>query len=157
MAAATVEVMTAHATSKPRDLGLLTRDDCMRLLSSVSVGRVVFTARALPAAALINYSVVDGEIVLRTESGSQLDAALHDTVVAFEADHIDRERRSGWSVVVVGRARPVTDPQEIAMLDALDLPRWLNSDYRNFVAVRPEFVSGRILVPAADTSVAATA
>ena len=135
-------------TEQARDLSVLGRDDCMRLLGSVAIGRIVFTARALPAVAPVNYAMVDGEIVVRTGAGSKLDAAVANSVVAFEADQIDVDRREGWSVVVVGQARVITDPDRIALLDALDLQCWLVGDRSNYVAVRPELVSGRVLVPA---------
>ena len=135
-------------TELARDLSVLGRDDCMRLLGSVAIGRIVFTARALPAVAPVNYAVVDGEIIVRTGTGSKLDAAVANSVVAFEADQIDVDRRDGWSVVVVGQARVIDDPERIALLDALDLQCWLVGDRSNYVAVRPELVSGRVLVPA---------
>jgi hypothetical protein len=131
-----------------RDLGVLAREDCMRLLDSITVGRIVFTARALPAIAPVNYAVVDGEIVVRTGAGSKLDAAVANSVVAFEADQLDVDRREGWSVVVVGQARVVTDPEHIALLDELNLQCWLVGDRSNYVAIRPQLVSGRVLVPA---------
>jgi hypothetical protein len=130
-----------------RGLGVLGRDDCMRLLDSVTIGRVVFSARALPAVAPVNFAVVDDEIVLRTGAGSKLDAAVANSVVAFEADQFDLERRDGWSVVVVGQARVVTDEDQIALLDALGLQCWLVGDRANYVAVPPELISGRVLVP----------
>jgi hypothetical protein len=109
---------------------------------------VVFTARALPAVGPVNFSVVNEEIVLRTGTGSKLDAAVANAVVAFEADEFDVERREGWSVVVVGEARVVTDPDYIALLDALGLQCWLVGDRANYVAITPALVSGRVLVPA---------
>lgn len=135
-------------TEQMRDLGLLDRDECLRLLGSVAIGRIVFTARALPAVAPVNFAVVDGEIVLRTAPGSKLDAAVANSVVAFEADQFNLARRGGWSVVVVGRAYVITEPERIALLDELDLQCWLAGDRSNYVAVRPEMVSGRVLVPA---------
>lgn len=135
-------------TEPLRDLSVLSREDCMRLLDSVTVGRIVFTARALPAVAPVNFAVVGGTVVLRTARGSKLDAAVAHSVVAFEADRIDVDRRAGWSVVVVGRADVVTDPDEIAMLDELDLQSWLVGELSHYLTVRPELVSGRVLVPA---------
>jgi hypothetical protein len=36
-------------------------------------------------------------------------AVLSDNIVAFEVDHVDIETNQGWTVVVVGRSRPVYD------------------------------------------------
>ena len=86
--------------------------------------------------------------ILAQQCIEKLDAAVANSVVAFEADQIDVDRRDGWSVVVVGQARVIDDPERIALLDALDLQCWLVGDRSNYVAVRPELVSGRVLVPA---------
>ena len=67
----------------------LDRADSMSLLSSVRVGRLIFTVNALPAVRLMNFAVADGLIVLRTAAGSTVDRKVHDTIVAFEADDLD--------------------------------------------------------------------
>ena len=36
----------------------LSRDECMRLLASVSTGRIVYTRQALPAVELVNFVLV---------------------------------------------------------------------------------------------------
>ena len=45
-------------------------------------------------------------------------ALLHNTsvdeVVVYEADHLDLHTRTGWSVMVTGRATPVTAPLAVA-------------------------------------------
>src|SRR5215470_18115310 len=81
-----------EAAVTARELAELPKDEALRLLASVPFGRVVFTARALPAVRPVNH-LVDGT----------------GTVVAYEADEIDPATHQGWSVVVVGRAVPVTD------------------------------------------------
>jgi len=48
-----------------------------------------------------------------------------DVVVAYEADEIDPIRHSGWSVVVTGRARTVTDPDRVARYEQLLQP-WVD-------------------------------
>jgi len=89
------------------------RAECVDLLASTSIGRIVFTDRALPAVQPVNF-VLDGEnVVIRTGLGTRLAAAAHNTVVAFEADEFDEAGRTGWSVTVIGHARAVTDPAEI--------------------------------------------
>jgi nitroimidazol reductase NimA-like FMN-containing flavoprotein (pyridoxamine 5'-phosphate oxidase superfamily) len=78
--------------------------ECLRLLRSVPVGRMVFTEGALPAVHPVDYVMSGADVVLRTGRGPKLDSALRGDVVAFEADDIDPTSRTGWSVLVVGHA-----------------------------------------------------
>lgn len=76
------------------------------------MGRIGFTQRALPVIRPVNH-VVDGDaVVLRTHGGSALphNAAV-DQVVVCEADQIDPQTRTGWSVVVTGPATRITPPE----------------------------------------------
>src|SRR5690606_7809383 len=100
----------AEAPRSTVDLG---RAEAMRLLASVPFGRIVFTRDALPAVRPVNH-LVDGElIIVRTGLTTGLSNSVRSArsvVVAYEADDIDPVRRLGWSVVITGAARPVTDP-----------------------------------------------
>jgi uncharacterized protein len=49
----------------------LSRDECLRLMASVPVGRVVFTQRALPAVELVNFTIDNGDIVIRTDRSGE--------------------------------------------------------------------------------------
>ena len=100
-------------------LEILDRDECLRLLSRVPIGRIVFTHQALPAVQPVNF-VFDGtDIVIKTSSASRLATAATGTIVAFEIDEIDADAQSGWSVVAVGPARHVTAAEEVRGLDRL--------------------------------------
>ena len=88
-------------------LEVLDRADCIRLLRTVSLGRIGITAGALPTILPINFRVDGDRILFRTGVGTKLDAATRGAVVAFEADDIDPMYHSGWSVVVTGIAREV--------------------------------------------------
>jgi len=130
-----------------RQLRILSRAESLELLASASVGRVVLTANALPAALPVNY-VVDGEtVVFRTGAGIKLDAAERGTVVAFEADHFVDELRMGWSVLVVGVARLLTDPVDVAHADLLAIPTWAELSPAGYVRVEIGSISGRFLAP----------
>ncbi|GAA3079977.1 pyridoxamine 5'-phosphate oxidase family protein [Streptosporangium carneum] len=127
-------------------LDVLSRQECLDLLSSTPIGRIVFTDRALPAVQPVTFCL-DGEngedIVIRTGVGSKLAAATRHTVVAFEVDDFDPDTRTGWSVTAVGRARAVCDPAEIARLSRLPLTAWAPGDRNHFIVVRAEQLSGR--------------
>src|SRR5579871_6419738 len=98
------------------ELRSLTRGVCLRLLGTVPVGRVVYTRQALPAVELVNFTLADGDIVFRTDAGGKLGAALRGAVVAFEADSLDFEHRTGWSVTVIGQCVSVTDVHDLRRL-----------------------------------------
>jgi nitroimidazol reductase NimA-like FMN-containing flavoprotein (pyridoxamine 5'-phosphate oxidase superfamily) len=131
-------------------LEALTRDDCMRLMGSVPVGRIVYTRQAMPAVALVNFGLIDGDIIIRTRAGGKLAAATRAAVVAFEADSVDLAEHTGWSVAIVGQARAVTDGAEIRRLEVMTLPSWVTRGSDHFICISPAIVNGRrFSVPAA--------
>jgi uncharacterized protein len=128
-------------------LELLTEEDCRELLESASVGRVGITIGALPAIFPVNYAVIDGCITFRTAPGSKLAAASEHAIVAFEVDDYHNTDRSGWSVLVVGRAEVVHDLDLTAKAVAADLEPWAAGKRTSIVRISPEFMSGRRIVP----------
>ncbi|MFI9591801.1 pyridoxamine 5'-phosphate oxidase family protein [Nonomuraea sp. NPDC052265] len=124
-------------------LQVLSREECLRLLSSTPIGRIVFTDRALPAVQPVNFCLDGESVVIRTSIGSKLAAATRHAVVAFEADEFDPAMRTGWSVTAVGHARAVTDPAETARLAALPLFPWAPGSRDHYIVVDAEQVSGR--------------
>lgn len=121
----------------------LTRDECLALISSVPVGRLVFTERALPAVTPVNFLLDHGQIVVRTGATSSLAAAVRGAVVAFQVDDIERGSRCGWSVTITGRAREVREPVELARLSALPLLPWVGGQLDHVIVVPVELVTGR--------------
>jgi uncharacterized protein len=121
----------------------LSRDECLRLMSSVPVGRIVYTRQALPAVELVNYVLVDGDIVISTHSAGKLAAATRGAVVAFEADCVDLAGQAGWSVTVVGQARAVTDGTEIHSLERIALNPWLTEQRDHYIRISLSIVNGR--------------
>ena len=73
----------------------LSRDECLALMASVPVGRIIYTRRALPAVELVNFAL---------DRSGKLAAAARGTGVAFHAAHLDLAGQSGWSVTAIGPA-----------------------------------------------------
>ena len=121
----------------------LTPDECLALLASVPVGRIVFSSRALPAIAPVNHVVHDGSILIRTGAGSKLAAAVRQAVVAFEADDLDPETRTGWSVVVIGEASRIDDDHEVARLSEVPLRPWGPGRHDHLVRITIAEITGR--------------
>ena len=115
----------------------LSREECLRLMGSVPVGRIVYTRQALPAVELVNFALDDGGIIIRTDAGGKLAAATRGAVVAFEADSVDVAGHAGWSVTVVGHAAAVTDGAEIARLEQSGLMPWAPGNRDHFIRVLP--------------------
>jgi nitroimidazol reductase NimA-like FMN-containing flavoprotein (pyridoxamine 5'-phosphate oxidase superfamily) len=122
------------------DLG---REDSLALLASAPVGRIVFTRGALPAIHPVNFVVEGDDVVITTSEDSALLSAVAESIVAFEADEIDAANHVGWSVVVTGRARLVTDRQNIERLRVIMRTSTGPAESARFIRIRPEIVSGR--------------
>jgi len=123
----------------------LIRAECLQLMASVPVGRIIFTQQALPAVELVDFALDDGDIIIRTDYGSKLSAATRGAVVAFETDSLDTDRHVGWSVTAIGHSREVTDPDEIGRLDKLGLRAWAQAERKHFIRISPGILNGRRL------------
>jgi nitroimidazol reductase NimA-like FMN-containing flavoprotein (pyridoxamine 5'-phosphate oxidase superfamily) len=125
-------------------LEILPYDECLRLLATVPVGRVSFLADGEIVVLPVNH-VMDGhDPVFRTAWGSKLSAAGGQDVVAFEADAYDERTRSGWSVLINGRAHAIYEEPEIQRLSRLGLHPWVSVANRPFwIRIRPTSISGR--------------
>ncbi|WP_327319547.1 pyridoxamine 5'-phosphate oxidase family protein [Streptomyces sp. NBC_01235] len=124
--------------------------EALRLLGSVSLGRIVFTQHALPTVRPVNHVLVDGDIVIRTHGDAALTRYTRQTggqgaVVAYEADDIDPDTHLGWSVVVTGYARLVTEARELARYRALLRP-WVSERMDHAVRISPDLITGVRLV-----------
>jgi uncharacterized protein len=124
---------------------ILTEQECRDLLATVSLGRIVFTDRALPAIQPVNFVFADGNVVILTSAGSKLAAATRNAVVAFEIDEFDHKIDTGWSVVVIGHARVVAEDGELERIRALPLKPWTPGEPVHYIAITPELISGRRL------------
>lgn len=124
-------------------LEVIEREECLRLLAGATLGRLGVTSGALPAVLPVNFWLDGDRILVLTGEGSKLDAAARNAVVAFEADDFDPMYHSGWSVLVTGVAREVTDPGELAALHNAPLARWAPRGNGHLVAIATDMISGR--------------
>jgi len=128
---------------KGQPLEELNRRQCLDLLAGPRVGRLVFTEDALPAVQPVNYRVWGDDVVIRVAGGAKLAAATQNQVVAFEADEVDPDLRTGWSVTVVGHAEPITDVDALVELAGTFLQPWVEGRRDHFVRIRTEKMTGR--------------
>lgn len=132
----------------------ISREECLALLADSSVGRVAFCGPSGPQLYLVSF-VLDGEdLVFRTAAYSTLGRDVRGQRVAFEVDRLDTDQRSGWSVVVTGRAEAIDDPDEIARVRHSGDPQpWAEGTRRLYVRVTPRQVTGRRSVSHPPTTV----
>ncbi|MFJ8113346.1 pyridoxamine 5'-phosphate oxidase family protein [Streptomyces sp. NPDC096132] len=129
-----------------RDLG---PEECRALLSTHGVGRIAVSASdGRPAVVPVNYEVVDDAIVFRTAPNSTPAAAVG-TEVAFEVDHMDEALSQGWSVLAVGPASVVTEPDAVRRLtEHAHTTPWPGGEREMWVSIRPAHLTGRRITPA---------
>ncbi|GAA4715019.1 pyridoxamine 5'-phosphate oxidase family protein [Pseudonocardia yuanmonensis] len=131
------------------ELTEIRRAECLRLLTREQIGRVAFTAHALPAVHPVAY-VLDGEeIVFRTAAGSTLAAAVRHAVVGFQVDDVDPATRTGWSVLGVGEAYEVVVPDRLAELAAVLPDPWVAGRDGHVISIPLQVLHGHRLHPAA--------
>ncbi len=92
----------------------LSRSECLALLATAGVGRIVYTEHALPAVRPVPFALDREEVVF--PAADRLAAAVEHTVVGFQADEIDDADGTGWSVYGLGEAYEVVDPDRLVGL-----------------------------------------
>ena len=76
--------------------------------------------------------------------GTKFHAATAGRVLAFEADGYDADGGSGWSVLVQGVSRVVTEPTELHRAQQLTVEPWgVDRAADRIVRITPTLVSGR--------------
>lgn len=124
----------------------LERPECVQLLKSGLIGRVVYTYDAMPAAQPVNYAVDNDEIIFRTDGGDKMKAAVNNAVVGFEVDEFDSSARTGWSVLAVGQAYHVIDRDRLELLSSRMPAPWASERTAHTIAIPLTRLSGRRLV-----------
>ncbi|GAA4660396.1 pyridoxamine 5'-phosphate oxidase family protein [Kineococcus glutinatus] len=128
--------------------------ECRELLATRTIGVIAYTEHAQPAIRTVEY-VVDGEEVLvRTTADSIFARAVANATVALNVHVVDVDRRSGWSVTAVGRARllPLEESQRLASR----LGTWAPEGQSQVLHLRLQKLTGRrmragAVVPAEQT------
>jgi len=142
----TADGALGHGRAGPHPvLESLTLEQCETQLAAGGVGRIVYSSGRGPIALPVNYEFTGGEIVISTDpvKAAALEAG---GTVGFEIDRVDEAVSEGWSVMASGTARHVTDPDEMSRLSSLDLDAWAGGERHELVAIKPNMVTGRVIV-----------
>jgi nitroimidazol reductase NimA-like FMN-containing flavoprotein (pyridoxamine 5'-phosphate oxidase superfamily) len=94
----------------------LSESKCRQLLGGGVFGRIGLWTPDGPVIVPVNYSLVSESVVFRTAADGVV--AHHDwsSPMAFQVDHVDYADQKVWSVLVVGKAQPVVDADELALI-----------------------------------------
>ncbi len=123
----------------------LTVEECLDLLHGGVLGRVALSTPMGPRIVPINYTM-DGDdaILFRTTPYSELGTYGWNTDLAFEIDQIDYEKHQGWSVVAIGRAALVEDPDELnAIRRNMDPTPWAGGRRHLYIRLVWRDLTGR--------------
>jgi uncharacterized protein len=124
-------------------LEVLGREQCVELLATASIGRVVFTDGGLPVVLPVTFLVDGNAIVFRARAESRLARSSDGTVLAFEVDDAEPALRVGWSVTVCGQAEAGPVPRTLERR----LQAWAPGKRDVAVRIPLTMVSGRRIQP----------
>lgn len=122
----------------------LTKAESLRLLGGIPFGRVIFIHMTMPAVRPVNHIIDGGAVIIRTHLGAAVLDAIG-MVVSYQADAIDLTDHLGWSVILHGYARAVTDPDTVTRYEQLLHP-WVHGEMNHVIRIAPEIVTGFELV-----------
>lgn len=126
-------------------MSVLSTGECFELLETVPIGRVAYQADGAIQIFPVTFRVSGTRIVFRSGLGSKLDSAEMKRACTFEADQWSETDSQGWSVIVRGIVRPVTDPIRVEALETLQLRPWLQGPDMGWIEIIELDVSGRRL------------
>ena len=122
----------------------LPRTECLSRLSGGSIGRVGWNTVDGPQILPVTYAFRDGLVIFRTAPYGVLSELRTVRPVAFEVDDFDVSTHSGWSVLVLGRSRAATNPDELVDLWSRGEPvPWATGSRNLFITIKPEQITGR--------------
>ena len=135
--------MTAESATRKRVLCTLSPAECFDLLEPGGIGRVGFVSADGIMMLPVNFAVRGRTIIFRTAPDTLL-ALYANAAVSFQVDRVDETLHEGWSVLVQGRAREVTDEREVQHLeDTAALEPWAGGARDVYVRIAPTRISGR--------------
>ncbi|MEV0248611.1 pyridoxamine 5'-phosphate oxidase family protein [Nocardia sp. NPDC050712] len=132
------EIMSAPGSGHPRHPPAssdIAAAEALRLLGTVSFGRIAFARHALPTIRPANHILDEGRVIVAATAL----LSSHRQAVAYEVDTLDAATQRGWCVIVTGPAEEVTDPQLLLRYRAL-LEPWLPG--HRIIAIDPDIVTG---------------
>jgi len=126
----------------------LSEDECLELLGAHSVGRIAIVRDdSQPLIFPVNYVLEGRTVAFRTDPGTKLTWARLGHV-AFEIDATDPLYQEGWSVLVQGVGKEITDALDTwsERILARSLVPWAGGAKDHWVAITSPGFTGRRIV-----------
>jgi nitroimidazol reductase NimA-like FMN-containing flavoprotein (pyridoxamine 5'-phosphate oxidase superfamily) len=122
----------------------LDREECLVLLAGDEIGRLAVVVGDAPVIIPVNYRLDGDTILLRSDDGTKISYGTRGHV-AFEIDHLDRARRTGWSVVVTGRLEEcdLGEPGALDRAHRSAVYPWVGGAKPHLLRIVPEQITGR--------------
>lgn len=127
-------------------LEVLTHDECLRLLAMHHLARIGLSISGRPVIFPINYAMDGDRLVFRTDAGAKLSEAVRGAFVAIEVDDVDTFYRTGWSVLVSGRAEEIIEPNDLDRAQHLPLRPWAEGEKSHWIRIVPTTITGRRII-----------
>lgn len=122
---------------------VIEREECLRLLASRRIGRIAVVDGYSPVIFPVNYLIDDADVVFRAAEGTKL-TAVGRANACFEIDDYDAERRSGWSILAIGRLEELApSDRAYARLSALPVDPWADGEHPHILRLVGTRVTGR--------------
>ena len=136
---------------------VIERPECLRLVAVAArehfIGRLGIGTEGGPIVVPVNFTYNDGDLLIRIGAGT-LAREAPGTLVAFEVDHLEGERRQAWSVLVRGLAQSLSEGEFHRLWRQVPEPL-VPTPGDVLLSVRPDVVTGRrfsLAPPTVDTS-----
>lgn len=123
----------------------LSPEECWRLLSSATLGRLAVSVQDLPEIFPVNFAAVDGRILIHTAPGTKLVELLINRNVAFEIDDVGPD--AAWSVIAKGAARILDTVTDVTAADELAVHSLMPTLKYIYIEIIPIELSGRRFNP----------
>jgi len=133
-----------RSAAKGAVLDSMTVAECRQHLADGGIGRFLFVEPGRgPVAIPVNFRMDGDDVVFRTAGEGSVAAGVHQSPISFDVDHLDDALSEGWSVLVTGQARVITDPGELARAAALNIEPWAGGDKAAYVRLTASQITGR--------------
>ncbi len=137
------------AEQDQRRIDELSAEECWALVATQVVGRLGVVIDGYPVIVPVNFAMDDEIVVLRMGAGT-VSSAADRANVTFQVDSIDRDRRTGWSVLVRGLVEEVGADHGAALASTTSgsaAQPWAPGERAHLKRLIPHGVSGRQLLP----------
>lgn len=120
-------------------------EECWRLVGEHGVGRVVFEGDADGTQVVpTRYDARSGTAFFRAQIFGELARRVHTRTTTLQVDELDPHTLTGWSIVMTGTARRVSDAETMASLWTLDRPQpWIPGPFTQWIALPVDHVRGQ--------------